>query len=142
MTDSNVPVSECCKRRPDVYYDCYDHVVIVEVDENQHRGYLDSCECKRLNEIVSSLAATAINPVTFIRYNPDQIRHNSEIVSISKAEREALLLKTVKEELNSCADKYEIKLIQLFYDQTDLKSDGVQPYQPYKSEIITQTVAV
>jgi hypothetical protein len=44
------------------------HVIIVEIDENQHTQYDCSCENKRLMEISQDLGH---RPVIFIRFNPD-----------------------------------------------------------------------
>src|SRR3989344_1559836 len=127
--DKNNPVSECSKKRPDIFFDLKTHIVIVEVDENQHKSYSDSCECARLNVIVNSLGGI---PVTFIRYNPDKIKK----LTINKEERLELLKQTIKEELMNIPDKFQIKLIQLYYD------DNYKEYIPKKIEDITKFVCV
>jgi hypothetical protein len=132
--DSNHPVSECSKRRPDLFYECHTHAVIVEIDENQHRDYQPSCECARISEIAASLGG---QPITIIRYNPDSIRHDNKSVKVEAKTRIELLVKTLKRELNSPPTKYQIKLIQLFFDD-----NGSQEYQPVKEEDITDLVAV
>lgn len=43
----------CSKRRPDILIDLETHLIIIEVDENQHKGY--SCENKRIMEISQDL---------------------------------------------------------------------------------------
>jgi hypothetical protein len=58
----------CSRRRPDMMTDLGSHVIIVEVDENQHRDYDCSCENKRLMEISKDVNH---RPVVFIRFNPD-----------------------------------------------------------------------
>ena len=61
--------------RPDRMYDCKTHFVIVEVDENQHKGKRSSCsrgeagELARMNNIQ---VATGMNCI-FLRFNPDII---------------------------------------------------------------------
>ena len=131
MVDTNKPVNECSKRRPDVYYDCFTHVVIVEIDENQHKNYDSSCECARLSEIMGSIAG---KPGTIIRYNPDKIMNNSIEITISKKKRLKYLTKIVKRELNLQPETYKIKLIQLYYDNND------KSYKKYQEEDITQIV--
>jgi hypothetical protein len=56
----------CSARRPDMMVDFGSHVLVVEVDENQHPDY--SCENKRL-----MLLSQDINhrPLVFVRFNPD-----------------------------------------------------------------------
>lgn len=59
----------CSLRRPDIMIECVTHVVIVEVDEDQHR-YTDCvCEHKRMMQIFQDLGSN--RPVVFIRFNPD-----------------------------------------------------------------------
>jgi len=132
ILDSNTPVSECSKRRPDIYYQCETHVVIVEVDEDQHRRYQPECECARICEIVGSIGGS---PVTIIRYNPDKITNNGRLVNIPRSERLEKLVDVVKSELNPVYN-WRVKLIQLFYN------DDYETYQPYKEEDITNIIAV
>jgi hypothetical protein len=58
----------CDRSRPDIRYDCGTHVVIVEIDENQHkaRAY-DECELPRMANLVAAIGM----PTRFIRFNPD-----------------------------------------------------------------------
>jgi hypothetical protein len=58
----------CSRRRPDLFLDMGSHVIIVEIDENQHTDYDCSCENKRLMEISQDIGH---RPVIFIRFNPD-----------------------------------------------------------------------
>jgi hypothetical protein len=59
----------CSKRRPDLLLDLATHIIIVEVDENQHNLYDSSCENKRLMELSQDLQH---RPIVFIRFNPDE----------------------------------------------------------------------
>lgn len=84
MLDTNQPVSECSKRRPDVYYEGLKHVVIVEIDEGEHRRIQSECECARMSEIVGSIGGKS---VIFIRFNPDQITSKGRKIIIPATER-------------------------------------------------------
>lgn len=132
ILDSNRPVSECSRRRPDVYYDCGTHVVIVEVDEDKHRYYKPECECARMNQIVSSLGGL---PITFVRYNPDEVVNNGKKMEIPKSDRLELLIKIVNTEIEIHPDLFRVKLIQLYYD------DNYEIYEEVKTEDITDIVA-
>ena len=55
----------CSRRRPDIFINLESKVIIVEIDENQHNKYEDSCENKRL-----MLLYMDINPEIFKNYNP------------------------------------------------------------------------
>jgi hypothetical protein len=64
----------CSRRRPDLFLDMGSHVIIVEVDENQHTDYDCSCENKRLMEISQDIGH---RPIIFIRFNPDDYTDQS-----------------------------------------------------------------
>jgi len=56
------------KRRPDVCFDLLTHVLIVEIDEDQHKGYDQTCENKRSMELFQDFGG---RPLVMIRFNPD-----------------------------------------------------------------------
>ena len=70
VTDKRVQ-DGCSRRRPDMLLDFGSHIVIIEIDENQHRAYDCSCENRRLMEISQDLGH---RPIVFIRFNPDSYR--------------------------------------------------------------------
>ena len=125
--------STCTKRRPDIHFQLDRHDVIVEIDENQHRDYTDICECARINEIVNAIGGKS---VIFIRYNPDITRHGNKILNVCPAERIDLLVSTIKHQLQNVPDIFEIKLLQLWYDDTFTE------YQKMKEINITNIVTV
>ena len=57
----------CSLKRPDLYCDFGNHIVVIEVDENAHKGY--SCEEKRMFTIIQDFG---MRPTIFIRINPDK----------------------------------------------------------------------
>ena len=57
----------CSKFRPDIYLELFTHVLIIEIDENQHVNY--SCEAVRSQRICEDFG---LRPVIFIRFNPDE----------------------------------------------------------------------
>jgi hypothetical protein len=128
------PGFECTRKRPDIRFEMDTHDVIVEVDENQHRGYEESCECARISEIVGAIGGKA---VVFIRYNPDNVRSNGSRVTVTAAERIDLLVATVKAELAKCHDEFSVRVVQLWFDAQD-----AGPYEARKEMDITRIVAV
>jgi len=69
----------CSGRRPDLLLDMGTHIIIVEIDENQHNSYDCSCENKRLMEISQD---NNHRPIVFIRFNPDNyINSKNERIS-------------------------------------------------------------
>ena len=128
------PGFECTRKRPDIRFETPAHDVIVEVDENQHRGYEESCECARISEIVGAIGGKS---VVFIRYNPDNLRCNGARVQVTPAERIDLLVATVNAELVKCHDEFSVRVVHLWYDSTE-----PGPYEARREMDITHTVAV
>jgi hypothetical protein len=64
----------CSRRRPDMLVDMGSHVIIIEVDENQHTSYVVECETRRLNDISLDLNC---RPVMMIRFNPDSYKRST-----------------------------------------------------------------
>jgi len=67
----------CSKRRPDLLLDMGSHIIIVEIDENQHADYDCSCEHKRLMELSQDLQHRSI---VFIRFNPDDYTNQDGVL--------------------------------------------------------------
>jgi hypothetical protein len=109
------------------------HCVIVEIDENQHNTYEDSCECARLNEIVNGIGGKS---VIVIRYNPDTVRNKGKQLNINQVDRVNLLVDTINKELSATYEQFTIKLIQIYYN------DSYEIYQPIKTEDITKLIAI
>jgi hypothetical protein len=113
---------DCSTSRPDFVYHLGSHILIIEVDENQHKSYT-SCkesediegrkltENKRMFGIFQSFEGL---PVIFLRYNPDTFRVSNKLVKISEQMRMEILLLWIKklltEKITGCMVKY------LFYD--------------------------
>jgi very-short-patch-repair endonuclease len=131
--NSSSMLQGCSKRRPDLYYELPKHVVIVEIDENQHKAYEEQCECSRINEIVNGIGGKS---VIFVRFNPDRIMHKKKKLVIDMEEKLELLVKTIKEELKNNYDTFIVKVIQLYYDY------NFKEYQDREEEEITNIVCI
>jgi very-short-patch-repair endonuclease len=131
--DALIPVDgeRCSKRRPDIYFSLPMHAVIVEVDEHQHREYLDACECARLNGLVADVGGRS---VVVVRYNPDAVRNRGAAMHFPAAERLGELVRVVKEELVAVYETFHVTVIHLFFD------DDAEEYRPYKREDVTRQV--
>lgn len=70
--DSRI-IDGCSLRRPDFICDLGFHVLIVEVDENQHRYYEEICENKRLMQISQDIYHRNL---VLIKFNPDGYNDN------------------------------------------------------------------
>jgi hypothetical protein len=131
--NSSKQINECSNKRPDVFFELAKHVVIVEIDENQHKSYSEICECARINQIVSSIGGKS---VIFIRYNPDKIKHKNKLIEYNQKDKLELLINTIKHELSADYNKICVKMIQLFFDDDNKK------YQKIKEMDITKVVMI
>jgi hypothetical protein len=121
----------CSNRRPDIYLDLGYQILIIEVDENQHRYVENICENKRM-----MILSQDVNhrPIVFIRFNPDKyINEENKLVPscFSIVETTGALkvnsktkwmhrLEILKDNIDYWIEKETnktIKLVQLFYDE-------------------------
>jgi hypothetical protein len=123
----------CSKKRPDLLIDLGYQIIIVEIDENQHKKYDCSCENKRLMEISQDCNH---RPIIFIRFNPDDYINNGvKIQSCWKIHKTGIMainktkeiewndrLTCLKNQIdywckpNNITNK-TIEIIQLYYDE-------------------------
>jgi hypothetical protein len=128
----DIQINSCDRYRPDILYHCGSHVVIVEIDEKQHKSYscqsyidcledeleLTPCEALQLAERTRMylIAVHFEVPTVFLRYNPDKYKIAGKNQVISEKDRKDILVRWVKkcistEPVYSCSAKY------LFYDE-------------------------
>lgn len=119
----------CSLKRPDIMFDFGSHVVVIEVDEDQHNGY--SCENMRMMTLMQDAGT---RPMVFIRFNPDKYvdeegnkidgcwEHNHLGVSCVKTteklqwqERLDILIETFEQFIEE-EPTMEFTLLHLFYD--------------------------
>ena len=63
----------CSKRRGDMHVDLGYLYLIVEIDEHQHRGYMESCDKRRYHDIAHDVySSSGERPIVFLRFNPDE----------------------------------------------------------------------
>ncbi len=68
VSATGVHDTPCSARRPDVFIDMGEYVVVVEIDEDQHESYDTTCESKRIMQI---FADAGRRPLVVVRFNPD-----------------------------------------------------------------------
>ena len=122
----------CSRRRPDLFLDLGSHVLIVEIDENQHASYECSCDNKRLMEISQDIGH---RPLIFVRFNPDGYidNKNNKIKSCWEANKQSSILYVTKTNIKEWNNRLQllksqiqywiktppnktIEIVQLFYD--------------------------
>ena len=129
----------CSNRRPDLLLDLGYQVIIVEIDETQHKSYEEICNNRRTMEISKDLDH---RPIIFIRFNPDSYKdkNNKLINSCWKINKDGLCSLNNKNEwsirLNKLKSTIEmwcnennksektIKIEYLFYDECSEQSDS------------------
>jgi len=104
----------CGNYRPDVKIDCLTHLVIVEIDENQHSQYEQSCEISRMLNIHQAEGLKCI----FLRYNPDIFRCKGKAVKVHNNTRLKTLLKEIKKNMIKIPED-EISVYRLYYNNNN-----------------------
>jgi hypothetical protein len=80
-------LSACSRRRPDFFYDCLSHCIIVENDENSHAAYDTTCDNKRMCELYQDVGH---RPIIFIKFNCDSYTiDNKKHESLFKTEQKS-----------------------------------------------------
>lgn len=133
ILDKRIP-DGCSARRPDIFIDFGDWILLIEIDENQHNTEQYSCDNKRLMILFQDAGS---RPLVMIRFNPDNYRNkkgksiascwgyteNRGICVIKKnkekewQERLSVLKETIITQINYIEERKEISLIHLFYDE-------------------------
>lgn len=89
----------CSRRRPDLLCDMGSHVIIVEIDENQHNSYEEICENKRVMELSQDVGH---RPVVFIRFNPDSYKKGDVRVPSCFNIKHGILCLSAKQNMQWC----------------------------------------
>jgi hypothetical protein len=109
--------------RPDFVFNPPTHFVVVEVDDNQHKGYSAEAERARMVAIGRRLG----KPTVFVRYNPDDYEPGSDAVVSrrdgdprpapeTEAVREKTLVYWVQRLVWTPRSAGGIEVLHLFYD--------------------------
>ena len=140
VTDKKIQ-DGCSSKRPDLLLDLGYMVIVIEIDENQHRNYDTTCENTRLMTISKDLNH---RPMVFIRFNPDSYKVLNKTVSscwttnkngicvVNKSKEKEWI-----ERLKTLCDKIEyyikpenkigktVELINLYFDVDDDEENEV-----------------
>lgn len=119
FTQDKIPNgSDCGKQRPDFVIYLSDRIIIIEVDEDQHKSY--PCECEQIRMINLSQGFGGM-PVFWIRFNPDGFKTDQKSMKVSQLKKQQHLLDWLKfsfqKEMIHLAE-----VIYLFYDGCQEKS--------------------
>jgi len=112
----------CSAYRPDFVIDINYALLIIEVDENQHKSYPRHCEVTRMIQIHQDAGM----PVIFIRYNPDNYRDpENKLIRHCKG-RQKLLLDLIQGIRNRQEIKESLSVFYLFYDGFDGNINNIE----------------
>jgi len=124
-------VNDCnIKNRPDIVYEVKTHVVVLEIDEGQHKGYCPEGEVNRMKNIYTAYGGEM--PVVFVRYNPDNFRVSGNIVKIPVEKRLDIMSKWVRKAIYERPES-PISIVYLYYDNYNEKQRdfiNIDPYEP------------
>ena len=87
-------------------------MVIVECDERQHEGYDESCEIRRLVELLAACEGTRL---VVVRWNPDEYTVRGMARKTSRKERLKSLLSAIETAMKE-APATILDVRYLFYD--------------------------
>jgi hypothetical protein len=99
-----------------------DRVILLEVDEDQHRGYGVGCDAARMSHVHSALvAADPSRAVVFVRFNPTPHRVDGALVKTPAKERHAALVQTLRKlqraRTRGSMAPGQLSVRYLFYDE-------------------------
>jgi hypothetical protein len=121
----------CSKRKPDLLLDLGSHILMIEIDENQHKYYDSSCETARLNELSIDVNHRSI---VMLRFNPDSYGDGNNkikscwkinsygVMSIVNMEQWLERIECLKKQIRYCMDNSSdepLKIIEMYYDQSE-----------------------
>jgi len=104
----------CNKYRPDFLFDYGTHIVILEVDEDQHRNYECACEQARM---INLFQAQGGMKTLFIRFNPDSYIDRAGKRHVWTNSRGVKLIDVLRQTRDP--PEHLISAVYLYYDQYD-----------------------
>ena len=127
----------CGGYRPDIYIDCGTFILIIEIDEHQHRpryisrvvdgvvasaqvgSYSPHCETVRMLTIVQAEQM----PVYFIRYNPDTCTIDGKVIKVSPEKRCEALRILIDSVIADGTPKALMTITYMYYDGALLRTE-------------------
>ena len=137
-----VVIGGCSKRRPDFLITTTWGIIILEIDEFQHKRKNYPCECE-LSRMKELYFACGVNHLLFIRYNPDTyitvngqnpgfLEGNPQTRSADKnKKREELLVKILKNMIE-VREFDNLGVMYLYYDLFLIEEMEIEKIDPYK----------
>ncbi len=125
-------------------------VCLLEVDENQHKDYMQMCELTRVSQVYEMFTMNGNTmPVLFIRYNPDEYKVNNKKKIFNKKDREQRLIEYLEKDIKEMVDRKTIKPLSMTYmyydvyqynDKTFLQVHGEDDYYNEMKKICNEPI--
>jgi hypothetical protein len=109
--DRMIDGGACGKERPDFYIDCGTHILIIEVDEDQHSGRACECEQTRMVNVSQSNGLATL----FIRWNPDKYKVKKGCAVDSTRRRLDVLLEWIRHHQKTVPEDF-LSVLYLYFD--------------------------
>jgi EsV-1-7 cysteine-rich motif len=106
------------KTRPDFIWDCGTHFVVLEIDEHQHCGYAEECDCARMINMGEDMMRRGI----FIRYNPDGFKAEGRKMNVNWSRRTDLLAKWLTAAFERTESENTLEIVRLYFDDFSVES--------------------
>ncbi len=107
---------QCGKERPDFLWDAGTHKIVLEVDEDQHKGR--PCECEQIRMV--NLTHAFGMPCIWIRFNPDNFKAGDDDDNVSSRDhrRYDLLVRVLRDSMKDAPKTTAdfCRVIHLFFD--------------------------
>jgi hypothetical protein len=119
----------CSRKRPDFVINTSWGVVILEIDEFQHRrtNYICECEITRMKQLYFDIG---LENVLFIRYNPDSYKPLSGKAETT-VKRKEYLLKYIEDLQKDKGDFEGLGVVYLYYDGFERSSVEIEHIEAY-----------
>jgi hypothetical protein len=111
------------RERPDFFWDLHSWAVVLEVDEHQHVGRPEECECMRMVNVAQALQV----PTYFVRFNPDAYKPAGAARAEPLRRRFELLLRWLRATLRTEPSDVQLStsgaaVLRLFFDGHDSRA--------------------
>jgi hypothetical protein len=107
--------SETCRAFVDFAIYTFWGVIILEIDEEQHRWRDPSCDVRRDLDIAASIALGSAHKIVLVHYSPDVFFVNGEPVRVPKRTRRVQLL-ALLDRLREEEPEQPFERLYLYYD--------------------------
>ena len=129
LFDKTIPNDCDIKNRPDIVYEVKTHVVVIEIDEGQHKGYCPEGEVNRMKNIYTAYGGEM--PVVFVRYNPDNFKVGGNVVKIPIEKRLDIMSRWVRKAIDEVPES-AMSIVYLYYDNYNEKQRDFINIDPYE----------